>query len=264
MPVDGHVHFHESWKVPAVLDAAAANFRVANGDPRGFLGVILLAQSSGERIYEALRESAAVGEWLLAPVAGEPETLIARKADSTIVVVCGRQVRADDGLEVLALGTCEEFPDGLPIEGALEAVGHAAALAVIPWGLGKLLGERGRRVGRLLAARRHPTLFVGDNGSRLHVAGLPRLIRDARSKGLHVLPGTDPFPIGRDYRRVGSFGFLAEEPRSANAPWGSLRAWLTGRTGSPEPFGRACSPARFLWIQAGIQVHNRLRRSQPL
>lgn len=259
-PVDGHVHFHQLAAVGPTLDAAARNFCAASGRTHGLIGTLLLTQAGTERVFEALRAAPAADSWALAPAREEPETLIAHRGDISIAVVCGRQVRAADGLEVLALGTLATFPDGLPFREAIEAVRKSGALTVLPWGFGKWLGERGQRVARALDEFGPDVLLVGDNGSRLALAGLPALLRAAGDKGFRMLPGTDPFPFAGGYRRVGRFGFFAESEPRETAPWNALRAWLLARRVSPQPYGRATGALTFVFNQVGIQVYNRLFR----
>ena len=261
-PIDGHVHFHSQASVAPTLDAAAANFRAVGGSSEGWLGGILLTQASGERVFETLLTSPTTSGWSFTPAQDEPETLIARQGMSMLAVVCGRQVRAEDGLEVLALGTREVFPDGLPFDEAVEAVRRSGALTVIPWGFGKWLGERGKRVKKTLDLLGTQGLFVGDNGSRLGLFGQPALVRASEQRGFRVLPGTDPFPFAGGYRKVGSFGFIAELNPAESAPWHGLRAWLMEQTVSPKPYGRASGPFEFVFNQVGIQVYNRLFRKR--
>ena len=261
-PIDGHVHFHSQAAVGPTLDAAAKNFRAAGGPSEGWLGGILLTQASGERVFELLKPSTAIAGWTLTAVQEEPETLIARQGSSSLAVICGRQVRSTEGLEVLALGTREVFRDGLPFDQAVEAVRRSGALTVIPWGFGKWLGERGKRVKKTLDLLGTQGLFVGDNGSRLGLFGQPALVRASEQRGFRVLPGTDPFPFAGGYRKVGSFGFIAELNPAESAPWHGLRAWLMEQAVSPEPYGRASGPFEFVFNQVGIQVYNRLFRNR--
>lgn len=261
LPVDGHVHFHTLDRVAPTLDAAADNFRAMSRGPAGPLGAVLLAQAARERVFEALLASAPVPGWSFVPARDEPETLIARKGTATIAVICGRQVRTDDGLEVLAIGTRQEFPDGLTLSEAVDAVQRSGALTVLPWGFGKWLGERGKRVATMLEARGADALFVGDNGGRATLMGVPALIRTSAQKGFRVLSGTDPLPVAGDYRRVGGFGFLAGIEVPEAAPWRALRAWLISRRASPEPYGRACGPVRFAVNQITLRLGGRAPRT---
>ena len=258
--VDAHVHFHDAGRVAATLDAAASNFRAASDRGAGLLGVLLLAQTMAERVFESLQGSPRAGDWSLRPARDEAETLIARRERDCIAIVCGRQLRTEEGLEVLGLGTGARFPDGLELADAIGAVQHAGALAILPWGFGKWLGRRGRRIKNALAESWSDPLFVGDNGGRLKSLPMPRLIRAAEARGFRVLPGSDPFPIAADHRRVGAFGFMAETELPESAPWRALRTWLLGRSISPVPYGSGCNPIRFAVNQVGIQLHRRLKR----
>jgi hypothetical protein len=261
-PVDGHVHFHRREAVGLTLDAAARNFQATSSRTEALLGAVLLTQTATERVFEKLRDSSStVDAWSFTTPPDEPETLIAARGVDRIAVVCGRQVRASDGLEVLALGTLESFPDGLAFDEAIRAVLASGALTVLPWGFGKWLGERGQRVERALAEFGPEVLMVGDNGSRLTLAGVPPLVQSAALQGFRVLPGTDPFPFAAGHRRVGKFGFLATCEPPESAPWRALRGWLEGQRQSPQPYGRATGPFAFLFNQVGIQVYNRFFRS---
>lgn len=247
--------------MPATLGAAAENFRALGSPPAEVLGMLLLTQASGERVFEQLALRPAIGEWALSPADAEAETLIARnRQGERIAIVCGRQVRACHGLEVLALGTCLEFPDGLSLQETLDGVCEVGVLAVLPWGFGKWLGGRGRLIHETLQTYGARRVSVGDNGSRLAGWASPPLIEAARRDGFRVLPGTDPFPFARDYARVGRFGFFAATHIDARAPWGSLRAWLESLQASPQYFGRPTGVARFVFNQIGIQLYNRFLR----
>lgn len=264
LPVDAHVHFHGLERVAATLNAAVGNFRSVASAGCELLGVLLLAQTRREHVFEEIQRGWQDGHWSISRLGEEPETVLARTGDTAIAIVCGRQVRTAEGLEVLALGTCRQFADGARLEDAFAAVAGSGALAVIPWGFGKMLGARGRQVARLLDAGSPNRLFLGDNGSRLDMSGVPRFIREGLERGFRVLPGTDPFPIAQDFRRVGSIGFMSRAALDPVRPWNSIRSWLVSRSNSPSPFGRACGLAHFVHIQSGIQVYNRLRRNEAV
>jgi hypothetical protein len=229
-------------------------------DARVLRGVLLLTQAAGEHVFERLDDGKTQRGWRFHSVGEEPETVLARKRDVLIAIVCGRQVKSRNGLEVLALGTCRQFADGREIEETLDDVRRSGAMAVIPWGFGKWLGARGTRVRTVLDANGESAVSVGDNGGRLAVWGKPALVRDSERRGFRVVPGTDPFPFGGDYRRVGAFGFVAEVDVEPAAPWRSLRAWLESSPRSPRSFGAACGPVRFFVNQVGMQFYNRFLR----
>jgi hypothetical protein len=256
-PVDGHVHFHSLDRVEPTLNAAAAHFRALGERTKGLLGALLLTQTSGERVFESLQGERQAGAWTIAAAADEPESLIARRDGVAVAIVCGRQVRAADGLEVLGLGTCQNFPDGLPFTEAVERVHDSGALTVLPWGFGKWVGERGRRVEHVLDTLGPGKVFLGDNGNRLAAFGLPGLIRTGEREGFRVLPGTDPFPLSGTPGRVGAFGFCSAIEPPAAAPWRALRQWLVAQPGSPPAYGNAVGPLRFVLDQVGLRLQKK-------
>lgn len=263
-PVDAHVHLHCLEDVPATLDAAAGHFsRVGATASDGPLGALLLTQTSREHVFESLSERASVGAWALRRLKGEEVTLAACRGERSLLLVCGRQVRADDGLEVAAFGTLREFQDGRSFAESLDEVVDSGAVAAIPWGFGKWVGKRGKRVNEVLNRRRNVPVLLGDSGSRAGLLGEPRLIRRGRRRGVRVVAGTDPFPFGGDLRRVGSFGVLADRVPDAEAPWGSLRSWLLDPRTSLVPYGRASGPWRFLVNQFVVQWYNRRLGGAP-
>ena len=262
-PVDGHVHFHDIGFVESMLDAAAENFGVVTGAGAHPSGALLLAQMSTENVFELLRDRSTVGDWRITHVPDEAQTLLAQRDSAVLAIVCGRQVRAADGLEVLALGTCRRFPDNLSFAESVEIVHRSDALAVLPWGVGKWLGKRGSRVAAALEKIGTDGIFVGDNGGRLGLMGLPVSVRRFVQRGFRVLPGTDPFPFSGDMRRVGKFGFLAELQPDWSAPWRQLRLWLASRSSSPQTFGTALGPFPFVFNQVGIRVRSRRMVPRP-
>lgn len=259
-PIDGHVHFHRPELVAPTLDAAAANFRAA-GRPRGrLLGALLMTQAAREQVFEHLEGASNVGGWQIERLSAEPQSVIACKDDAAIVIVCGRQVRAQGGLEVLALGTRTTFADGRPFNDTLQAVRASDAFTVLPWGFGKWLGQRGTDVADALKRSGREHVAVGDNGSRLKTAPMPALLATSEQQGYRVIPGSDPFPFAKDYRRVGRFGFLVEADVDPKAPWHSVRTWLESQQRSPRRYGAPSAPVRFVFNQVGIQFYNRLFR----
>jgi len=159
------------------------------------------------------------------------------------------------------LGTLQEFPDGESLADTVAAVTASGALVALPWGFGKWWGDRGRLVDQTLRSAGARRLSVGDNGGRLALLAPPARITEFAREGFRVIPGTDPFPFARDYRRAGGFGFFAGVAAEETAPWGTLRAWLEALTESPPSFGKACGPIRFVANQVGIQFYNRFFRS---
>ena len=282
--VDGHVHVHPQFSASRLLDAAAANLALAAErlhNCRQCVGVLLLAEAHGVDWFgdvreRALRGDAQLGSWLLHP-ASEHETLIARSSWSphlsseyetpvvfnggtlqTLFVISGRQIVTSEHIEVLALLTCGQFEDGRPLEETLEAVHSIGALAVLPWGVGKWFGRRGRLVRRTLT--RHTVsrpVLAGDNGGRPWCWPRPRIFATAESSGATVLPGTDPLPLPDQASRVGSFGLAFVGRLPAEFPAAALRCRLAEtapRRTSIWTFGEPERVSRFLRNQIRLRI----------
>jgi hypothetical protein len=261
--VDGHVHLHDCFEVPDFLDAAAANLAAAAkrlGLPGKPTGCLLLAEAQGVDGFARLADgTASTGAWRVSPT-GEPVSLMARRQGALpIVLVAGRQIVSRERLEVLAVGTRATFADGRPLDQALAGVMAADAVAVVPWGVGKWQGARGRLIADLLERDRDRSLFVGDNGGRLGFAPRPKLFARAQRRCVPVLAGSDPLPSPGQLAKVGGYGFVAAVDLDAQAPFAALRGYLQGLATSPQTFGRLESLPGFVRSQLAMQVRKRFR-----
>lgn len=249
--VDAHVHIHPCFPVGAFLDGALRSFRRAASD-LGFsaMGCLLLAERAGVHWFS---EGKAEGAWSLARTDDGSSLIACRKTGESLILVAGRQIVARERIEVLALGRDVDIPDGLALDETLLRVRVSGALPVLPWGFGKWWGHRGELVAEVLA-RRDGELYLGDNSGRLHLAGTPRLLREARERGLLVLPGTDPLPFPDHAGRAGSFGFVLEGPLDMRRPAEDLLRRIRALKEQPRTYGRGESLSRFLRNQATLQL----------
>ena len=256
--VDAHVHFHHCFDQGRFLEAALANFRrgaAELGLERGFLGCLLLAESADAHWFERLRTGGTEGAWSFES-AEEPSTIVARREDrgERLLVIAGRQVRTREGLEILALASPEEFPNGLPFGDALARVRWSGAVPVLPWGFGKWWFYRGGLVEAVIRRPEPKWILLGDNAGRPRAGGTPRLFREAAAQGIPVLPGSDPLPLPEHETRAGSYGFVVESGLDERRPAEGLRRWLRGLSGQPRIFGGCESLARFCRDQTRLRL----------
>lgn len=267
--VDAHVHLHNMFDIGDFFKCAAANFRKASsevGDANP-LYVIALTESfptdrfrnfydlAGGRVCP---KGGSAGSVTVARTLEDSSLLCTLDGETSLVLIAGRQIVSAEGLEVLALGTNRMFPDGRPLARILLEVRDSGALPVIPWGFGKWSGARGRLVRELLLTYRpEAPLFLGDNGGRPRLLPEPPFFELARGQGVPILPGSDPFPLPREVRRVGSFGFACPSSLSYDHPTRDLILLLTDPAPRLIPYGRLEHPLHFIGKQVAIQLIKR-------
>jgi len=234
--IDSHVHVHGCYDEAQFLEAACRNLlKDQTGTP-----TLLLAEMAERDVFTRWRSGHAA--W---PVTAtqEPASLI---LGGRLLVIAGRQLVTHERIEVIALACTEFIADGLSLDATIAAVRKAGAVPVLPWGVGKWLGKRGRLVAR--AAARNG-LFLGDNAGRPLGWPQPALFQQ------HVvLAGTDPLQLRTEQEQVGRYGFVLEGRFDCTRPARAIVNALQQLTETPPTFGRRVSPFDFFRLQLGLRL----------
>lgn len=168
--------------------------------------------------------------------------------DSNIRLFSSRQVNSQEKLEVIVVGNVEGVSGGLPVEQYLQEFG-AYELVILPWGVGKWLGNRGSIVSRLMSS--HKERFVlGDNGGRPSWWRVPQF-EQANAIGMPILAGSDPLRVGQYAERAFAYGDVF------SGQFTSCREWIAQvkeLTESPETFGQRVSTLTFIREQLGLRL----------
>jgi hypothetical protein len=279
MIIDGHVHIYDCFDIPRFFGSAFSNcLQVARnvGYERSHIPVLLLTEGRRQRVFQRLQEETKKGNNRIGDVktgayrvfaTEEAESLRIQRMDGTcLFLVSGRQIVTAERLEVLALSTVSEIPDGLPLEETVAAVEKEGSLPVIPWGFGKWIGRRGRILKRFLENANRPDFFLGDNGGRPAFLPEPAHFSFGRERGIRILPGSDPLPFLSETDRAGSFGFTLRVSLDPDRPAHGIGTALFDRATRPEPYGRLETPFRLLRNQIAMQMMkfgNRSRLEKP-
>jgi len=266
---DGHVHVYHFFPLPDLLNSAWRNFEKAfrkKKQGKQFEGVLFLtemAESDGflrfkEGIDRKKNENAGDRPpWTLS-FTQETESLKAsRGREEHIFIVAGYQISTSENLEVLALGTTVTFEDGRSLEKTIDQIVKNDAIAVIPWGVGKWLGKRGKRLTKVLSEKTRSNLLLGDNGGRPLFWCRVSQFELASKKRIKILRGTDPLPIHREVRRPGSFGFMIPERIDHERPSSHLKQLLRNGNVDLINYGSLQGPFQFFRNQLF------LRKNQP-
>ena len=274
--LDGHVHIHDCFDISRFFASAFSNFlRAARnaGCDLPHIPVLLLTEGRGQRVFQQIQEKTKKGSNRIGDeqtggyrvfATEEGESLRVQRMDGAyLFLVSGRQIVTAERLEVLALSTVSEIPDGLPLEATVAAVGEEGALPVIPWGFGKWIGRRGRILKRFMENARRSDFFLGDNGGRPAFLPEPAHFLFGKERGIRILPGSDPLPYPSETDRAGSFGFALRVSLDPGRPAHGIRMALSDHATRPEPYGRLETPFRFLRNQIAMQMMKFGKRSRP-
>jgi len=259
MLVDAHVHFHSCFSQDVFLEAASDNFRIASQQlalPEEPAGCLALTETSKDHYFRQLQattKTSTESGWSVHPTAEDCSLTLCNRGRK-IIVIAGRQITTREKLEVLALGYVGEFPDGLLLSETVTRVLKGGSIAVIPWGFGKWWFRRGRVLKEFLKSRNLQDVFLGDNSGRPRLGGRPRLFEVAESKGLFVLPGSDPLPFPHQVKKPGSFGFVLEGEFDDSKPFESLRRLFQQTQAPPRFYGRTDGLAAFSRCQFWMQI----------
>jgi len=263
--VDAHVHIHDCFELTDFLDAASQNFAVAAAAQKlddDYVSVLCLTETCHADKFEQLLRLAAKhadgrstdgSAWQIHANDERESVSVDHPEFGRMHLIAGKQIVVAERLEVLALGCADAWQDGLPASEVIEGVTRGGAVAVLPWGFGKWLGQRGRILRSLVERNHSQYLFLGDNSGRPVFFSEPREFELGRRLGLKVLPGTDPLPFVSESRRAGSFGCRVDGIVGDSKPWTDLRRVLVQPGLSIRRFGRLETPLRFVRNQLYMQ-----------
>jgi len=220
---DTHVHVHRCHHLGEALAALCANLgRHGDGVRAAFL-----AERADYRVFAALRDGALIpgGGVTVQPAPGAGALRVGYQGNE-VYLFDGRQIVTAERIEVLALAADVDLADGLPAERVIGAVRAAGGVPVIGWSPGKWSGARGRLVGELLRQSAPGDLLLGDTALRPNASREPRLMREARRRGLGVLAGTDPLPLPGEELLLGTYVTVFEGAFDPQQPQRSARQLL--------------------------------------
>lgn len=257
--IDAHVHVYPHVNVSELLSAADRNFRAAAAriGATEWRGVLMLSEVCGVEWFDSAADEAGgriFGRWHVQRSPEDPISLTASAGEEVLTIVAGRQIVTSERVEVHALGTRAKFTDGLETRTTLAAVHQSGALAVLPWGVGKWLGKRGRLVEEILSSSGQLGVYAADNSGR------PGFWQDrrfalTRQMGRPLLAGSDPLPLVGEESRVGAFGCWLDRRLPVDAPMVDLIAGISSLgPDAIQPYGSTETVSRFLRNQLSLRI----------
>jgi hypothetical protein len=266
--VDAHVHIYECFDLKVFFTKAFENIRKAAlpiTTSNTNKGILCLAETKGSNWFDFLRKKATSNITDNGSLSAfeftttlEPHSIKVCHPDHIdMFIIASQQIITAERLEVLALGVRERLPDGLPVAEVIQELQSAGNLAVLPWGVGKWFGRRGKLIKKIVISQfnTNSTIFLGD------IAGRPRLwppspsiFALASSYGYRTLSGTDPLPLATEANRIGAYGSLFRGEISSEQPAESLKQLLRTSAITPQGYGQSENIYRFLRNQISLRL----------
>lgn len=261
--VDAHVHIHPNFNLTVFLNSVSDNFKKAalqNNSEENYDSVICLTESNGINFFnEFYNNKISLDEWKFHKTSEGNSLKAVSKNGNSFFIIAGRQIVTSEKLEVLALGIKEEFDDGKPADEVINFVISKNGLPVIPWGVGKWIGKRGKIIRDLLSSNLYSFLFLGDNGNRPVFWKRSPIFYFGEKNNKRNLPGSDPLPFKSEEEKPGSFGFMPDGFLDNQFPFKSLKEKIINSENVFNTYGKGESFFRFMKNQASMQIVKRNR-----
>lgn len=240
--IDSHVHIYSHFDVTAFLNTAYRRMSqaIAKTKNENATLVLMLTETAQDDAFDRLAAGTLRPDgWTVQAFANDQSALRVRNGPRQLLLIAGRQIVTKERVEVLALGTVAHFEDGQGLDEVLAHLVATRTSAVLPWGVGKWFGPRGARVRALLKSQNGAQgVMLGDNGGRPLGWPRPSIFREALSRNVPVVPGSDPLPIIGAERDVGGFTFLLSGEVDLDKPGIGISRLLFALRGQPRVIGR--------------------------
>jgi hypothetical protein len=263
---DAHVHIYDCFDLVLFLDSAFSNFKNAAahlGPSAGYTSILFLTEGRNECWFDRLLKLADAGEAIGKDPSirykisrtDEPFSLsVGRDGLPSLFVIAGHQIVTKEKLEILALVSVSDIPDGCSLNTTAESIVESGGVPVVPWGFGKWMGKRGNILNAFLERGSGFPIFLGDNSGRPSFLPHPPQFHLGKGNGIRILPGSDPLPFPAECRKPGSFGFAISGSVDPDKPGEEIRRILLDPRTRPISYGQLETMPRFLRNQLLMQL----------
>ena len=248
-----------------MLDSAFLNFKNAASsfnDNLPFVGVLFLTEDHNQNWFVKHSSKGSSGKsisklksWNIRSTQEECALIVEKNSYERIFIIAGKQINTLESLEVLALATTKQIPNGNPIRETISEILSVGGIPVLPWGFGKWLGKRGKVISQILnESKQSRNIFLGDNGGRPSFWRNPSHFKQAEKLRIQILPGSDPLPFEWEIRRLGSYGFSFCGSLNLDYPTKDLKKIILNPENRLQTYGELENFFNFVKNQVLIQV----------
>ncbi|WP_051309212.1 hypothetical protein [Desulfogranum japonicum] len=228
-------------------------------------GLMLLAEIYGQDIVDPILTLGRQGQslqtesqWCFSETSEPGSICCTNQHGDSLYCVMGTQVNTLEKVEVLLFGR-QSVESNLPLRDYLpKKRDEAGQLTILPWGVGKWLGQRGKLISEVLRQEDTPLFVLGDNGNRPQWWKRVPQFTFAQQNNLPVLRGSDPLFISGQLSRVGTYGHLIEQVLDQKYPLQSLCRHILNWPAHILPCGNLQGILSFIRSQIALRGAKRI------
>lgn len=246
--IDTHLHIYDCYNIIRFFKEAKKNFSHYHKKLKStekFVGILFLTESKGLNYFEKLQKNSndiiqnLEKENFIGKKSDENCSIVFETTDSNnIIIIAGQQIITKEKLEVLSLGTRQKIEYSLSLEETVKRIIDIGAIPILPWGVGKWLGQRNGIVNEFLKKNGETRFFLGDNSGRLSIMKAPTLFNVSGQNKKLVLRGSDPLPIKSQEKKAGSFGFYFVSDIDLFNPFKNVKEIIYNLGNEPNNYGK--------------------------
>jgi len=246
--IDTHLHIYDCYDVMSFFKEAKRNFLYyykRSGAVKKFVGILFLTESKGFNYFNKLQENSnniiqdLENEGFAKKKSDENCSLVFETTDSNfIIIIAGQQVITKENLEVLSLGTQQKIEYSLSLEETVKRVNEIGAIPILPWGVGKWFGKRGKVLNSFIEKNYSTNFFLGDNSGRSVLFKAPAKFKFSSRNKKIVLRGSDPLAIKLQEKKAGSFGFYFVSEIDLCNPFKDVKKMIYNLKSEPDNYGK--------------------------
>ncbi len=257
--VDTHTHYYPFCSFTKYFDYAYLNMQTAakeNNSAQSFSAILCLLETATSHNYQDLLDIAnsttKMGEWQLESLDDNKLLKLSQSDEKELYILPGQQIITSENLELLIIGNTEKIPHKKSVNTYLEKYSKAHLL-ILPWGVGKWLGKRGRIVSQLIQHKNY-AFTLGDNSARPSLWRYVPQFTQARKKGIRILAGSDPLPIHKQYKKVAIYGSAMTGSLQQQGLADQLREIILNAETDIKNYGHRDGLLRFVFNQLLLRI----------
>ena len=259
--IDTHVHYYPFCTFQEYFDAAYSNMQTAAkklNSLQTFTPILCLLETQTSHWYQDLLAIAAsrkqIGNWQIKSLDNDQLLRLTNNNKSELLLLPGQQIITSENLELLIIGATNKISHKNPAHFYIEKYSDDL-LVIIPWGVGKWLGSRGRIVSNLIHQQSNYKFALGDNSGRASAWKYVPQFNQARHQGINILAGSDPLPITGQHKKVASYGSVIIGSLQQHDLARQLREKLLDtQTSNIKSYGHLDGPLRFIISQLLLRL----------